>query len=119
MAALVHPAETDVAPIFRNNQVTVDNGDCRDSGPPVIGPAPGSSQTPSFPRGGVPGKPGVVQGQRSRVRRASGDPSFSYMKTRRVAITKGDRTCYAQIQDAGPGQYNDAEHVFGTDNERA
>jgi len=34
-------------------------------------------------------------------------------------MTKGDRTWYAQIQDAGPGQYNDAEHVFGTDNERA
>ena len=47
------------------------------------------------------------------------DPSFSYMKNRWVEITKGDRTCYAQIQDAGPGQYNDAEHVFGTDNERA
>jgi len=46
------------------------------------------------------------------------DQSFSYMKNRWVEITKGDRTCYAQIQDAGPGQYNDAGYVFGTDNER-
>ncbi len=46
------------------------------------------------------------------------DPSFSYMKNRWVAITKGDKTCYAQIQDAGPGQYNDAEYVFGTDDQR-
>ena len=40
-------------------------------------------------------------------------------ENRWVETTKGDRTCYAQIQDAGPGQYNDAEDVFGTDNERA
>jgi hypothetical protein len=46
------------------------------------------------------------------------DRSFSYMKNRWVAITKGGQTCYAQIQDAGPGQYNDAEYVFGGDDRR-
>lgn len=46
------------------------------------------------------------------------DKSFSYMKNRWVAITKGGQTCYAQIQDAGPGQYNDAEYVFGADDRR-
>ena len=46
------------------------------------------------------------------------DPSFSYMKNRWVEITKGSQTCYAQIEDAGPGEYDDAEYVFGTDNQR-
>ena len=43
---------------------------------------------------------------------------FSYMKNRWVEITKGGRTCYGQIEDAGPGQYNDAEYVFGSDDRR-
>ncbi len=46
------------------------------------------------------------------------DESFSYMKNRWVQISKGARTCYGQIQDAGPGQYNDAEYVFGSDDQR-
>jgi hypothetical protein len=46
------------------------------------------------------------------------DPSFSYMKNRWVEITKGTQTCYAQIEDAGPGEYNDAQYVFGAANER-
>ena len=46
------------------------------------------------------------------------DKSFSYMKNRWVQITKGARTCYGQIQDAGPGKYNDATYVFGTTNAR-
>ena len=46
------------------------------------------------------------------------DRSFSYMKNRWVEITKDGKTCYGQIQDAGPGQYNDAEYVFGSDDPR-
>ena len=46
------------------------------------------------------------------------DPSFSFMKNRWVQITNGDRTCYGQIEDAGPGQYNDADYVFGATDQR-
>ena len=46
------------------------------------------------------------------------DQSFSYMKNRWVQITNGGRTCYGQIQDAGPGQYHDARYVFGNDDAR-
>jgi hypothetical protein len=48
----------------------------------------------------------------------SGDQDFSYMKNRWVEIRKGDRTCYGQIEDAGPGQYHDAAYVFGDDDAR-
>lgn len=41
------------------------------------------------------------------------DPSFSYLKNRWVMISNGTATCYGQIQDAGPGEYHDAEYVFG------
>lgn len=46
------------------------------------------------------------------------DATTSLMKNRWVQLRKGDRTCYAQIQDAGPGQYDDAEYVFGADDRR-
>lgn len=46
------------------------------------------------------------------------DQSFSYMKNRWVEITKGTATCYAQIEDAGPGQYHDAAYVFGDNDQR-
>jgi hypothetical protein len=46
------------------------------------------------------------------------DLSFSYMKNRWVKVIKDGQTCYGQIQDAGPGQYDDAEYVFGTDDRR-
>lgn len=46
------------------------------------------------------------------------DKSFSYMKNRWVRITKGDRECYGQIQDAGPSIYDDDAYVFGTDDAR-
>jgi hypothetical protein len=46
------------------------------------------------------------------------DESFSYMKNRWVEIMKGDKVCFAQIQDAGPGQYDDAAYVFGADDRR-
>jgi hypothetical protein len=46
------------------------------------------------------------------------DPSFSYMKNRWVKLTRGGRTCYGQIEDAGPGQYDDYPYVFGSDDRR-
>jgi hypothetical protein len=46
------------------------------------------------------------------------DPGFSYMKNRWVQITKGSKVCYGQIEDAGPGRYNDANYVFGTADSR-
>ena len=47
-----------------------------------------------------------------------GDRSVSYMKNRWVRIKRGDRVCYGQIQDAGPGVYDDAAYVFGADDRR-
>ena len=41
------------------------------------------------------------------------DPDVSLMKNRWVQITSRGRTCYGQIQDAGPGKYHDARYVFG------
>lgn len=46
------------------------------------------------------------------------DSSFSYMKNRWVRITLGNQTCYGQIEDAGPGQYNDVAYVFGSTDAR-
>ena len=46
------------------------------------------------------------------------DPAFSYMKNRWVRITRDGRTCYGQIEDAGPGDYDDYKYVFGTRNKR-
>jgi hypothetical protein len=43
---------------------------------------------------------------------------FSYMKNRWVKLVMNDRVCYGQIEDAGPGQYHDAEYVFGDNNAR-
>lgn len=40
------------------------------------------------------------------------------MKNRWVKLTKGGRTCYGQIEDAGPGQYDDGAYVFGSDDRR-
>jgi hypothetical protein len=57
----------------------------------------------------------------------AGDPEYlgqaansdvSFMLNRWVKISKGDRVCFGQIADAGPGQYNDAEYVFGADDAR-
>lgn len=65
--------------------------------------------------------------QRTRVIPWASDPayagmennkSFSYMKNQWVRIRKGNTECYGQIQDAGPGQYNDAEYVFGSNDAR-
>jgi hypothetical protein len=41
------------------------------------------------------------------------NPSRSLMKNRWVELTRGGRTCYGQIEDAGPGTYHDAAYVFG------
>ncbi len=41
------------------------------------------------------------------------DPQVSLMKNRWVRLTSRGRTCYGQIQDAGPGKYHDARYVFG------
>jgi hypothetical protein len=46
------------------------------------------------------------------------DPDRSVMKNRWVAVRKGGRVCFGQVQDAGPGEYDDAEYVFGTDDAR-
>lgn len=46
------------------------------------------------------------------------DAGFSYMKNRWVKLMRTGHTCYAQIEDAGPGQYHDATYVFGADNRR-
>lgn len=47
-----------------------------------------------------------------------GDPGVSLMKNRWVELRRGGRTCYGQIQDAGPGVYDDAAYVFGADDRR-
>ncbi|QWT23389.1 hypothetical protein KPL76_11760 [Subtercola sp. PAMC28395] len=46
------------------------------------------------------------------------DPNFSLMKNRWVELQRGSRTCYAQIEDAGPGQYDDSAYVFGSNDAR-
>lgn len=42
----------------------------------------------------------------------------SLMKNRWVEIRSRGRTCFGQIQDAGPGRYHDARYVFGHRNAR-
>lgn len=46
------------------------------------------------------------------------DPNVSLMKNRWVQIKKGNSVCYGQIEDAGPGQYNDSAYVFGSTDAR-
>jgi hypothetical protein len=46
------------------------------------------------------------------------DPAFSYMKNRWVKLMRDGRTCYGQIEDAGPGNYDDYRYVFGTGDRR-
>ena len=47
-----------------------------------------------------------------------GDPSFSYLKNRWVELRRGDRVCFGQVQDGGPGVYDDVDYVFGSDDRR-
>lgn len=49
-----------------------------------------------------------------RYRAILRNPNRSLMKNHWVKIQKGNRVCYGQIEDAGPGQYHDAAYVFGT-----
>ena len=43
------------------------------------------------------------------------DRTFSYLKNRWVRIVgPAGRTCYGQVEDAGPGKYHDAAYVFGS-----
>lgn len=44
--------------------------------------------------------------------------SFSFMKNRWVQISRAGQVCYGQIQDAGPGKYNDQAYVFGNTDAR-
>ena len=46
------------------------------------------------------------------------NPAVSLMKNRWVELTKGGATCFGQIEDAGPGQYDDAAYVFGSNDAR-
>ncbi|QRP44808.1 hypothetical protein [Amycolatopsis sp. FDAARGOS 1241] len=46
------------------------------------------------------------------------EPTFSLLKNRWVRIRNEGRICYGQIQDAGPGRYDDARYVFGSDDAR-
>ena len=48
----------------------------------------------------------------------SGDGGFSYLKNRWVQLVRDGRTCYGQIEDAGPGEYHDAAYVFGSHDAR-
>ncbi len=42
------------------------------------------------------------------------DPDTSIMKDRWVELRRGGRTCFGQVEDAGPGRYDDARYVFGS-----
>lgn len=46
------------------------------------------------------------------------DASFSLMKNRWVELEHDGNTCFGQIQDAGPGEYDDDAYVFGADDAR-
>lgn len=47
------------------------------------------------------------------------DPSYSLMKNRWVEIVgPNHKACYGQIEDAGPGVYDDWRYVFGSHDER-
>lgn len=46
------------------------------------------------------------------------DPGVSLMKNRWVELRANGRTCFGQIQDAGPGVYDDVAYVFSHDDAR-
>jgi hypothetical protein len=46
------------------------------------------------------------------------DPTVSLMKNRWVRLRRAGQICYGQIEDAGPGAYDDAGYVFGHDDQR-
>ena len=51
-------------------------------------------------------------------RGAGTNKNISLIKNRWVRITAHGQTCYGQIEDAGPGQYHDANYVFGSQDAR-
>ena len=53
-----------------------------------------------------------------RYRTMVDDPGVSLMKNRWVRLRANGRICYGQVQDAGPGVYDDAAYVFGDDDPR-
>lgn len=56
--------------------------------------------------------------QEAGYRKLVKDRGASLMKNRWVRLRKGERICYGQIEDAGPGKYHDARYVFGDDDSR-
>ncbi len=46
------------------------------------------------------------------------DRQVSLMKNRWVQLRANGRTCYGQVEDAGPGVYDDAGYVFGATDQR-
>lgn len=46
------------------------------------------------------------------------DRGVSLLKNRWIMLHRDGRVCYAQIEDAGPGEYDDAGYVFGRDDAR-
>jgi len=48
----------------------------------------------------------------------SSNPRVSLMKNRWVKIRMNGKECYGQIEDAGPGEYQDKAYVFGSDDAR-
>jgi hypothetical protein len=46
------------------------------------------------------------------------DRTVSLIKNRWVRLAANGRVCYGQVQDAGPGVYDDAAYVFGDDDRR-
>ncbi|WP_375001385.1 hypothetical protein [Aeromicrobium sp. CTD01-1L150] len=55
---------------------------------------------------------------RAPYARHVGNRSVSLMKDRWVELRHRGRVCFAQVQDAGPGVYDDAAYVFGHDDRR-
>lgn len=51
---------------------------------------------------------------RSRIK----DDRVSLMKDRWVRLSKNGRTCYGQVEDAGPGKYHNKKYVFGSKDSR-
>lgn len=46
------------------------------------------------------------------------DPTVSLLKNHWVQLQRNGHTCYAQVEDAGPGQYHDRAYVFGSNDAR-
>ena len=55
------------------------------------------------------------RGPTTRPVRRDGEPKRDLHEEPVGEDQRGDRICYGQIQDAGPGEYDDAEYVFGSE----